>query len=123
MRHTFTEALIQESEWIPADEKEIILFGLQQGKSMVNSILITLAIGIIMNLFWESVLFVICFFPVKKIRRRISCKNTIKVYGDFNFSNYNGIFAVKDNMLDEMVDCALQCRMFLHYLFHSACRK
>ncbi|SFI06909.1 accessory gene regulator B [Lachnospiraceae bacterium NLAE-zl-G231] len=78
MRHTFTEALIQESEWIPADEKEIILFGLQQGKSMVNSILITLAIGIIMNLFWESVLFVICFFPLRRYAGGFHAKTQLR---------------------------------------------
>ena len=119
MRHTFTEALIQESEWIHADHSFRIAAGKKHGEQYPNN----LGYWNYNEPFLGECSVCHLFFPVKKIRRRISCKNTIKVYGDFNFSNYNGIFAVKDNMLDEMVDCALQCRMFLHYLFHSACRK
>lgn len=66
MKISGTELLIKDCDWLSAEEKEIILFGLMQGKSLLNSVAITITIGLLMGLFWESILFVICFLPLRR---------------------------------------------------------
>lgn len=63
MKTSYTELLIKDSDWLSVEEKEIILFGLKQGKSLLYSVLATLLTGLLMGLLWESILFVICFCP------------------------------------------------------------
>lgn len=66
MRTSRTEWLIKDCEWLSAEEKEIVLFGLMQGRSLINSIAVTILLGLLMGLLWESVLFVICFLPLRR---------------------------------------------------------
>lgn len=66
MKSGYTENLIQDCEWLEEEEKEVVLFGVRQGKNMFNSILVTIFIGIVMNIFWESLLFLICFIPLRR---------------------------------------------------------
>lgn len=66
MKTSYTELLIKDSDWLSVEEKEIILFGLKQGKSLLYSVLATLLTGLLMGLLWESILFVICFLPLRR---------------------------------------------------------
>lgn len=66
MKISGTELLIKKCDWLSAEEKEIVLFGLMQGKSLLNSVAITILIGLLMGLLWESILFVICFLPLRR---------------------------------------------------------
>lgn len=66
MRISCTELLIKDCDWLSAEEKEIVLFGLMQGRSLVNSVAVTILLGLLMGLLWESILFVICFLPLRR---------------------------------------------------------
>lgn len=66
MKTSRTELLIRDCDWLNAEEKEIVLFGLMQGRSQFYSVAITVLLGLLMGLFWESVLFVVCFLPLRR---------------------------------------------------------
>lgn len=66
MKTSYTELLIKDCNWLSVEEKEIVLFGLMQGKSLLNSIAVTVLIGLAMGLLWESILFTICFLPLRR---------------------------------------------------------
>jgi len=66
MKTSYTELLIKDCDWLSAEEKEIILFGLKQSKSLLYSVMVTIFTGLSMGLLWESVLFVICFLPLRR---------------------------------------------------------
>lgn len=66
MKTSRTELLIKDCDWLSAEEKEIVLFGLMQGRSQFNSIAVTVLLGLLMGLLWESILFVICFLPLRR---------------------------------------------------------
>lgn len=66
MKTFSTKSLIKDCDWLSEEEKEVALFGLMQGKSLCNSIVVTILLGLLMGLFWESVLFVIGFLPLRR---------------------------------------------------------
>lgn len=62
------------------DDKEIYLFGFYQGLILLLNIVTTLFIGIILNMFMESVLFLVCFIPLRVFAGGYHAKTQLRCY-------------------------------------------
>lgn len=65
---------------IDESEKEIYLFGFYQGIILLLNIVTTLVIGIILNMFVESILFLIFFIPLRIFAGGYHAKTQLRCY-------------------------------------------
>lgn len=84
---------------VDEEDKEIYLFGFYQGLVFLLNLVTALLTGIILDMFLESVLFLILFYTAKNFCRRISCKNTIQMLCDVD--SYDGDPFVSDCVFAE----------------------
>lgn len=65
---------------VAEEDKEIYLFGFYQGMILLLNIVTTLSIGIILNMFLESILFLICFIPLRIFAGGYHAKTQLRCY-------------------------------------------
>lgn len=65
---------------IEESDKEIYLFGIYQGLIFLLNIGTTIIIGITLNMFVESVLFLLCFIPLRIFAGGYHAKNQLRCY-------------------------------------------
>lgn len=71
---------MQHASNIDEDDKEIYLFGFYQGLILLLNIVTTLVIGIILNMFVESILFLIFFIPLRIFAGGYHAKTQLRCY-------------------------------------------
>ena len=50
---------------ITSEDKEIYRYGVQQGWNLLLNLLTTIVIGVVCGMFWESVLFIVAYMPLR----------------------------------------------------------
>lgn len=76
---SLTELLIQ-AEIIKKEDREIYKFGIQQGLTSLLNIITTLTIGVIFHAFWQSVVFIIAYIPLRHFAGGYHAKTPIRCY-------------------------------------------
>ena len=59
-----TESLIKQGA-VPQDDKELYEFGIRQGIMFILNVLTTIIIGLAVGMFWQSVVFLIVYYPIR----------------------------------------------------------
>jgi len=73
-------AILQENGFIREEDKELYIYGLQQGKSMILNVLTTIAIGIIFGQVWACILFMCAYFPLRSCAGGYHARTPLRCY-------------------------------------------
>ncbi len=79
----FTErvvTLLQGNGIIREEDRELYIYGLQQGFIIIWNILTTVTIGIILGQVWESILFMFAYFPLRSCAGGYHAKTPLRCY-------------------------------------------
>lgn len=57
--------ILEEQNRFTADDKEVYRYGIQQGLNLILNILTTLIIGCFCGMIYQSILFLICYIPLR----------------------------------------------------------
>ncbi|MBQ8010486.1 MAG: accessory gene regulator B family protein, partial [Oscillospiraceae bacterium] len=65
---------------ILSEDKEIYRYGVQQGLNLAFNFLTTLVIGAVCGMFWESVLFMAAYMPLRSFAGGYHAKTHLRCY-------------------------------------------
>ncbi len=65
---------------ISSEDKEIYRYGVQQGLNLAFNLLTTLVIGAVCGMFWESVLFMAAYMPLRSFAGGYHAKTHLRCY-------------------------------------------
>jgi len=74
------------TDWLVAsgnvkeEEKEIYVYGLQQGLLIIANIITILAIGFVFNMVWQSLIFMIAYLPLRSFAGGYHAKTQLRCY-------------------------------------------
>lgn len=83
MGRSITERITNKlviNDVITTDNKELYRFGLQQGILMIFNIATFMGIGIVLNMVWESIIFLLTFIPLRSNAGGYHAKTQVKCY-------------------------------------------
>ena len=79
----FTErvvTILQENEIIRKEDRELYIYGLQQGFIIIWNMLTTVTIGILLGQVWESMLFMFAYFPLRSCAGGYHARTPLRCY-------------------------------------------
>jgi accessory gene regulator B len=62
------------------DDRELYQYGLNQGLTIVLNIVTTLVIGLLLNMVWQSILFMIAYIPIRTYAGGYHARTPLKCY-------------------------------------------
>lgn len=65
---------------ITSEDKEIYRYGVQQGLNLLLNLLTTIVIGVVCGMFWESVLFIAAYMPLRSFAGGFHAKTHTRCY-------------------------------------------
>ena len=83
MRRALTERItdiLVNNEIIIAENRNLYTYGLQQGLLMIFNIATILGIGIVLNMVWESIVFLLTFVPLRSNAGGYHAKTQLRCY-------------------------------------------
>jgi accessory gene regulator B len=83
MRRALTERItdiLVNNEIIIAENRNLYAYGLQQGLLMIFNIATILGIGIMLNMVWESIIFLLTFVPLRSNAGGYHAKTQLRCY-------------------------------------------
>lgn len=83
MRRALTERItdiLVNNEIIIAENRNLYAYGLQQGLLMIFNIATILGIGIMLNMVWESIIFLLTFVPLRSNAGGYHAKTQLRYY-------------------------------------------
>lgn len=75
----FGEVLVQ-NKVISLEEKELVIYGLQQGLIMILNVLSSIIIGYIFGMVWQSVVFMITYIPLRSYVGGYHARTQVRCY-------------------------------------------
>jgi accessory gene regulator B len=69
-----------DNDIINGEDKELYTYGLQQGLIMIANILTTLFIGFLFGMLWQSIVFMIAYFPLRSFAGGYHAKTQLRCY-------------------------------------------
>jgi accessory gene regulator B len=74
-----TDKLI-ENRTIVNEDRELYVYGLQQGFIMLINIMTTIIIGVIFGMFWQSIVFLIAYIPIRSYAGGYHARTQLRCY-------------------------------------------
>jgi len=74
-----TDKLI-ENGTIVNEDRELYVYGLQQGFIMLINIITTIIIGVIFGMFWQSIVFLIAYIPIRSYAGGYHARTQLRCY-------------------------------------------
>src|SRR5690606_35879503 len=65
---------------IKAEDREIYLYGLQQGLIMILNIITTIIIGFCLSMVWQSIVFMVAYIPLRSFAGGYHARTQLKCY-------------------------------------------
>lgn len=69
-----------DSQIIGVADRELYEFGIQQGTTLLLNVLTTIGIGLLMGMFWESLIFLILYTPIRVYAGGFHAQTQIRCY-------------------------------------------
>lgn len=93
---------------ITEEDKELYTFGMQQGLIILLNIISTIIIGIILNMVWQSVVFLLAYMPLRSYAGGYHARTQVRCYlislfitvvallgmREINWTNFTALFSV-----------------------------
>lgn len=73
------DILEQQNKFAPED-KEVYRYGIQQGLNLTLNILTTIVIGVLCNMVYSSILFLVCYMPLRSFCGGYHAKTHLRCY-------------------------------------------
>lgn len=71
---------LQGNGFVEEEDKELYIYGLEQGSIIILNILTVVTIGIILGQVWESILFMFSYFPLRSCAGGYHAKTPLRCY-------------------------------------------
>lgn len=75
----FSELLVQ-NKVISLEEKELFIFGLQQGLIMILNVLSSIIVGYIFGMVWQSIVFLVMYIPLRSYVGGYHARTQLRCY-------------------------------------------
>lgn len=72
--------ILEQQNRFTADDKELYRYGIQQGLNLALNILTTILIGVLCGMLYPSILFLICYMPLRSFCGGYHAKTHIRCY-------------------------------------------
>ena len=89
-----TDSLVQ-NQIIDIEDRDIYCYGVQQGLVAVLNFATTLLIGCLYGMFWESIIYMICYIPLRHYAGGFHAKNPARCYVFSIFMLFSILSAMK----------------------------
>lgn len=94
---------LQKNNTVTSEQYDLCRFGFQQGLTILLNLLTTICIGVIMGEFWQSVLFMIAYAPLRSFAGGYHAKTSILCYVYSILMMITVLFAIKLPLFNDFI--------------------